>query len=178
MSLFTFLMFVYTFSLYMLFCVLQELQGRCFIQFLYYPGLSQQFSYLESAACSELYSSDIPLCGWLGSKHQLTNSKLSESDMLQTAKNQGAWPSQWSWGNKTKKKKKGLTMGFEQSTAHVFGLHKMRRVWRAVSVHRCQLASHWSVRGWWQVSWISLRWPSSVYPHTFCVLYQRGTTAW
>ena len=62
----------------MLFCVLQELQGGCFTQFLYYPGLSQQCNCLESATCSELYIPDIPLCGWLGSKHQLTNSKLSE----------------------------------------------------------------------------------------------------
>ena len=99
----------------MLFCVLQELQGGCFTQFLYYPGLSQQCNCLESATCSELYIPDIPLCGWLGSKHQLTNSKLSEclAVMLQTAQNQGAWPSQWSWGNKKEKKKeKRLDHGF------------------------------------------------------------------
>lgn len=100
----------------------------------------------------ELYIPAIPLCGWLGSKHQLTNSKLSEWVLQSCFKLPRTKVLDQASGleeTKTTKKedKKGLTMGFESSTAHVFCLHKVHCVWWAVSVHRCQLPGQRVVTG-------------------------------
>ena len=96
--------------------------------------------------------------------------------MLQTAQNQGAWPSQWSWGNKNKKKKIKKAWPWVLNRAQPMYFVYTRCI--VSDALRLYTGASCLVRGWWRVSWISLWWPSSVYPHTFCVLYQRSTTAW
>ena len=173
----TILVFVYTFSLYVLFCVLQ---GRCFIVYVLSWILLTVQLFRICYLLRTVYPWHTPM--WLtGFKTPIKLTQNCHNESCSHASNcpePRCLTKRVVLRKQNKNKKKGLTMGFESSTAHVFGLHKVRRVWWAASVHRCQLAGHWSVRGWWQVSWISLWWPSSVYPHTFCVLYQQSTTAW